>query len=322
MVLPAAFFRATPAIVISAVFAFAARSEPVAGAARNPAPASELAGRAGAALRQILAGQESWEQMHAAEALIACGKGESVWKRFEAESEEGTPPYRTSVWRMLALTAPNAAVRGKLILKIEQVLLDPAASDRFTAAEILCKLNQRLRGSALAAVQAMAVDPVRLNSIFGLWALAVAGQPGAVGRIALLLSSSDPDIRSRSASALRWLRPSDPAMFGALARAADAEPAVSPAYPSVLSSALVLNADPKHAAQWRAKLEEVVKAGPGRRRWEALQSLVLTYTEADLPRVASFLDDRQADSRTGAAWSILHVLGHAPPRGTENQPRW
>jgi hypothetical protein len=36
---------------------------------------------------------------------------------------------------------------------------------------------------------------------------------------------------------------------------------------------------------------------------------MLGYTPADLAKVTRFLDAPDPDSRTGAAWVILHVLG-------------
>jgi hypothetical protein len=266
---------------------------------------TDLPGRAQAALLGVLAMKTSWEQMHAAEALVNFGQ-----VRFEAEP--AVAPFRTNVWRLLAMTARTPEERHKLEEKIAKVALDPQAPDRYTGVECSCKLGHRFGPKGQAAMRKATADPSVLNELFGWWALAVAGQPGAMDKLVSGLDSKDPAARSRVASSLRWLHSTDPKILQAIARVADAEPVSSPAYASILSSALILKADPARASAWRDKLERALQTGPGRRRWEACQGLMLDYTAADLPKVVTFLDDPHPDSRTGAASTILYVLSRSP----------
>jgi len=282
---------------------------PVRSAGETASEAVGLSARAQVALLQILAEKTSWEQMHASEALIVCGDGEAVHQRFLPGADRAEAPFRTSIWRMLAWSATDPAERNRWIARIEAVALMPAATDRFTAVEILCKFHHRLRGPALAQVQGMSRDPVQAHALFGWWALAVADDPAALPKITEALASGDSAARGQAGSILRWLRPDDASTRERLARAADREAPGSPAFTSVVGAAVILNADPSHETQWRAELEDVVRQGPGRPRWAACQALMLGYTPADLAKVTRFLDAPDPDSRTGAAWVILHVLG-------------
>ncbi len=277
--------------------------------APGSAAQEDLRIRARSALRQILAEKDSWEVMHAAEAAVACGDGAAVRERFLGEAETAAPPFRTSVWRMLAWTATDPAECQHWLARLEAVFLQLDAPDRITAIEILSKFHQRLSAPGLALARKWADDPVPTRALFGWWALAVADEPEGWREIVANLSSSDAAARGMAGSVLRWLRPTDPKILAALANAADREPEDSHGFTSLVGAAVMLDADPSRVPVWRSRLEAVVRKGPAHARFGAYQALLLAYTPADLAAVEPHLNDPEADGRTGAAWAILRVLG-------------
>lgn len=264
--------------------------------------------RARAVLDQIVAGERSWKRIHAAEALIAIGEGPSIRAIFSRDhAASDLSDYRIGAWRIRANTAESPDERSRWIGKIEEVFRDPASPDRLDAIESLSKLGFVVSGRTRAMVRTLAAEAPEGDALFAWWALALAGEPGALERMTASLASANGMARQRAAYALRWLRPRSPAILQALARAANAEPFDTDAYPYLLSAALLLNADPQYSAAWQAKLENVLATGETWARYEASQSLMPRYALADLPRLMPLLENPESDTRIGAAWSILYV---------------
>jgi hypothetical protein len=274
-----------------------------------------------AVLRDVLETDRTWVKIHAAEVLIAFGEGPEVRRRFLVEAPAAaTSPYRIGIWRVLASTAEAPGERAGWIGRIEREALDPAPDPRdpnrrLRAIESLCKLRVRLGGAALESMRAFAAQASPREAPLPLWSLALAREPGAPGRLADLLGSADPTARQRAAYALRWLGPRDPGVLRRLARAAGTEPPWTPAYPFLLSAAVLLDADPARSPGWRTALEHLPAGSSADARFEASQALMPSATPATLPRIARLLDDPDANIRVGAAWTLLSFLAHrsSPP---------
>ncbi|MDB6169563.1 MAG: hypothetical protein JWM88_2427 [Verrucomicrobia bacterium] len=284
---------------------------------------SSAAARAREVLRQVATHGESWKMIHAAEALVALGEGPAVRALFTANEAADRSDYRIGAWRVRARTAESPEERSRWIGKIEAVLLDPASPDRLDAIETLSKLNCVISGPTLAASRQLAAGLSESDGTFPLWALALANEPGALERLAGVLTSANSQARGRAAYALRWLRPSSPQVLRALAQAADAEAADTDALPYMLGAALALNADPLRAGAWQARLEKILAAGETSARYEACQTLMVRYGIADLPRFQPLLEDPESDTRVGAAWSVLFIEArsrdHPAARGRSAQ---
>lgn len=264
-----------------------------------------------ALLHRIVAEDQTFVKIHAAEGLISAGEAEAVRKIFLAERPANeASPYRVGVWRVLASTAPSAAEREQWIGKVEQLFLDPAAPNRVQALETLCKLGHRVSGRSLDAVRVLAAGKDPADAVMALWSLQLAGEPGVLSRIAGALASGDPKVRLRAGYALRWLHPTDPAVLRALARAADAEQDGTISSPFILSAAVAADANPGRAAAWQGKLRQLLENGSADARFEACQGLMASFTPSDLPRLRALLDDPQSDTRIGAACGILHLEAH------------
>jgi hypothetical protein len=269
-----------------------------------------LAARARAVLHQVVETDRTWVRVHAAEALISAGEGEAMHARFLRDwPANETAVYRVGIWRVLANTARDGNDRAGWIARVERVFLDPKAPDRAQAVETLGKLRHRVAGTVLEAVRAKAAAGPEAEAIVPLWVLHLAKEPGALARLTAALGSADATTRLRAAYASRWLHASDAALRRALALAADIEPEDSPAYAYVLSAALSLDARPARSAAWLAKLDHVLATGTAAARFEACQTLMRRLGKSDVPRFVPLLADADPDTRVGAAWSVLHLLG-------------
>jgi hypothetical protein len=270
-----------------------------------------LSARARDVLHQIAATDPGWVRIHAVEVLAAYGEGASMRKIFLGEARTAAAsPQRIGIWRVLAATSPTTAERLAWIAPIESVSLKPGDPDRLRALESLGKLHYIVTGGSLQAARRLAAEAPPKDAPLPLWALQLAGDPTALGRLGHLLEAEDPVARQRAAYALRWLRPDDPAVLHRLAQAADNEPPGSVAYPFLVSAALALNADPERASVWQAKLERLAVGSSADARFEASQTLMPYCTAATLPLIAGLLDDPDNNTRVGAAWTILYAQAH------------
>jgi hypothetical protein len=272
------------------------------------APEDAASLRAKKILHEIMDQEESWVKIHAAEALIAGGEAISIRERFlQLAPTADALPYRIGIWRVLANTSPTAAERAACVAQVEKVFLNLSNPDRSQAIETLCKLRVRVEGPTLDLVRQTAVDgPVLLRPL-ALWSLRLANESGALEKICALFQSTDPTMRIDAAYALRLLRETDPAALNALARAADAEPADSRAYPYVISAAFALNADPARRPVWRASLEKIIATGSVDARFEACNGLLAEVKASDLPKYLPLLDEKGNDTKVGAALTLLYV---------------
>jgi len=283
-------------------------------AANSPAPASTpaaLPAHARGVLHEIMENERSFVRVHAAEALVAAGEAATVRAFFlrELPATEGSA-FRIGVWRVLASTAPSAAERNSWVAKVGQTYCDPAAPDRTTALETLCKLGHRVSGTSLELVRHESAGGPSPPTILALWSAQLTGVPKALEGLTNLLTASDPKVRRTAAYALRWLHPTDPSTRQALARAAAVEPEGTTAYAFILGAALAVDADPAQTKNWEAKLNQVLATGATEARFEASWTLKYRYPAADLPRLAALLDlpANENDTRIGAAAIILTTL--------------
>lgn len=270
---------------------------------------SELRGFSRAVLLRALAEEKGFVRVHAAEALIAVGESTAPREAFTRELAVWEPaPERTGAWRVLAASARTPAERAPFVAKIESVLVADGAPDRLQSLESLCKLKVVESGVPLARARAMSAGP-EAEQPLGLWALFLAGEREATTRLAGLLTSGDPVVRLRASYALRWLRPSEPAILRAVATAVDREPTDSLAYPYLLSAALVLNADASRRSAWKAAADKIVSSGVTGARYELCQAFVFCPEPVDAAVIAPLLDHKDGDARIGAAWLILAKAG-------------
>jgi HEAT repeat protein len=224
-------------------------------------------------------------------------------------------PFRIGTWRVLAASARTPAEREGWVSKIEAEALDPAPDPmdpnrRLRAFEALGKLRVPVHGALREATRAFAAAAAPAAAPLPLWVLALAGDTGAPARLADLLSDPDPVARQRAAFALRWVGSADPSVLGKLRRAADAEPASSPAWPFLASAGLFLDPGAPDAPAWRSGLETLPPGSSPDAKFEAAQALMPSRNAEDLRRMVALLDDPDDAVRVSAAWTILYTGVH------------
>ncbi len=272
------------------------------------APDDALATKSKNILHDIFARDETWIKIHAAEALLVGGEAIAMRERFlQLAPKADSLLYRVGVWRVLANTSPTRAERAECVEQIEKIFLNPASTDLSQALETLCKLRVRVEGPVLDLVRRTVDGPSEPMSALALWSLSLRDEPKALERLSALLSSPNARMRSIAAYALRWLRTSDAKALAMLAQAADAEPAGTDAKAYLVSAAFALDANPPRRPAWRTDLEQVLAKGSMDARFEACNGLLAHSTSASLPHYVPLLDDAGADTRVGAALTILYV---------------
>ncbi len=266
--------------------------------------ADDLRERARGALHAALQEETGWTRVHAAEALLAVGDPEPVRQALATpDRDESRLPERIGIWRVRAALAREPGEKALWIKRIEEVATDSAARDQLQAVESLAKLDCRPTAAVLVAARRLAALGDG-ESVFEFWLQHLAGEPGALRQLAGRLDSPVPAARIRAAYVLRRLRPDDPGVRCALARAAAAEAPTSIAYPYVLGAAWLLDADPAQMAVWRAALERIATSGAPGARYEADQVLMLARLGPTPDFFRAGLEGT-GDVRIGAAWAIL-----------------
>jgi HEAT repeat protein len=257
-------------------------------------------------LHRVMAENQNWIGIHAAEALASFGESRLVYERFQREAEHAaTQPHRVGIWRVLASAAPSVKDRSQWIAVIEKTFLDTNAPDRKQAIESLAKLGHATTGPVLASVRLMASTPPAMNTVLPIWSLHHSGDATALARLIELLRSEDPITRQRSAYALRWIKPPGDTVRAALDQATGAEPSGTPRL-FMLSAALTLDANPAQRSAWQDELEALFYRGSSA-RYEAGLALAPLCRASDLARLEALLEDADHDTRVAAAVMILHL---------------
>lgn len=273
-------------------------------------PADSLTPRAEQVLTRVLESGPSTEQIHAAEVLIQFGRAPQVFSFLNREPQrhDATPIYRVIYWRALAGASASATERQAWVEKIWAVIAAPGLPDRLHAVESAAKLGESVPASLVPALDAWSCVAVERDAVFLSWLLLPAHRPDNFPQILVSwLDSPDEITRLRAAYILRWLKPRDGLMLGALTRAANATSDLRLSSAIILGSACILRASPSNTAMWRRRLEAIVTGGEPPAIYHALQGLMTLYTLEDLPRVAALLDHPDADVRVAAAWTVLTV---------------
>ena len=272
------------------------------------APDDATTTKAKAILHDIFDRDETWIKIHAAEALLAGGEAIAMRERFlQLASKADSLLYRVGVWRVLANTSPTEAERDECVAQIEKIFLSPSPSDLPQALETLCKLRVRVDGPVLDLVRRSVDGPSESIGALALWSLCLRDEPTALERLCSLLRSPNASLRLSAAYALRWLRTGDTTALRMLAQAADAEAPSTEAYAYLLSAAFALDANPARRPAWRTALEQVLAKGSMDARFEVCNGLLQQSTAASLRHYVPLLDDPGADTRVGAALTILYV---------------
>ncbi len=276
-------------------------------------------------LRRVLAEQEEWVKVHAAEFLTWTGNVEGVKEVYlkEVEQHENNSPYRIGIWRVLAQLSADTG-RTDYLKKIEQAFLDTAGTDRIHAAETLGKLKYSPYRANPVISEAALNSPIVALSGYTHWAMAWENENTLQQAQQFFLRHlSDPNedmtLRKIAAYVLRYINGIEPADWHGLADQVLALPDGSDGKINFLAT-LVISADAATAASekyqrvWQTLLSH---AGEKTKsvRIEIANALAEKGTEADLPLLVRWMHTEDpigveaddADVQASAAYAILKI---------------
>ncbi len=254
----------------------------------------------------------SWLRIHAADALLDHGQTQVVAKPFLAEAETTTPGYRIGVWRILARSAKSPSEKNNYIERVRQVVLDPTASDRLSAAETLGKINAASASNNVAIEQWLTTTN-EAAAPFLHWNLVLASKPKerdcAEARLAHLLDASDPVARLRAGFALGRLHEISEESNQRLQQQLENEPADSIAKVYLITAGLLHTKKNSPAyADLKKRLIPFLEHGQPNEQLEAGIVLGQCGTKEDESLLIPNLKSSEADARIGAASGILFLL--------------
>jgi HEAT repeat protein len=208
----------------------------------------------------------------------------------------------------MARSATDPQVRQSYIERVRKVMLDPAASDRITAAETLAKLSSG-NPVDLPALQQWIAASSDSDATMALWLTAITGdvtqRSAAEARLAQILESSDPIARLRAAFSLGRMASITPATLAQILKRLEVEPADSPARVFLFIAAQAH--DPAAPSQWTDALRQIVRSGPVTDQLHAATALGLRGGADDLPLLATLAKSSDGDARIGAADGSLRI---------------
>ncbi|GAG03772.1 unnamed protein product, partial [marine sediment metagenome] len=185
--------------------------------------------KAVATMRRVLAEEERWVKVHAAEHLLGLDYPQGVLEEIEKELEKhgDEPEYRIGIWRVLARGTNQKKARLAWIDKIKEVALDAEAPDQLHAMETLGKLGVTIDDEELGPVEEAAEKTDQPMGVYAQWVLVNSGQDEGGERLAEYLDSPDAIIRNTAAYVFSYLKKVSPAVKDKIAATADKEPTVA-----------------------------------------------------------------------------------------------
>jgi hypothetical protein len=262
-------------------------------------------------LERALREEAGFVRIHAAEALLDTGSGEFVRAAF-AGAGATAATARIGTWRVLALAGATAVERDEWIGRVRKVALDPAAADRLQALETLGKLHVSLDRTDLDAIRDFAVQATPAEALLPWWVLHINGASDALPRIVEGLSAPDPVARLRAAYILKRDHLAGGEVSAALVHAWSVEPVDSAAYPYLLC-ALAALADGKDLQQRSIdRLGRLLAEPTASGRYEISLTLMQLWPVENVDKLESVLAAKDADTRIGAAWAVLHLTASHP----------
>ncbi len=277
-------------------------------------------------LRNVLATQQEWVKVHAAEYLLWSGNPEGVQKAYlEEEKLFGTkPPYRIGIWRVLAQAATSEADKKVWTDKIKAVFLDSTATDRTHAVETLAKLRISPLADDRSLTEQTLNSPVKALALYTMWSVAFTSPDSlkaAPGKfLDVILKATDPSGKSTPAYALRQLKGLSDNEWDLLAKTALAEPVDSPAKIYLLSSAFTTVNAGRKPENWSTIHSEILKYKTATSKGEISEmcmALAESGTADDLPFLTSLSENLtqlsseadKADVQAAVAYAILKIDG-------------
>ncbi len=251
-----------------------------------------------------------WLRIHAAEGLLDNGESAKIADLFRPEADTASAPYRIGVWRVLARST-DGGERNDYIKRIREVMHDPQAIDRISAAESLGKLHAASRSDrALISNWLMTADDA--TAPFPRWLLVLSSTPSEretdEAALAKFLSSNDAIARLRAAFALGRLKNFSPESIAKFREQLKTEPMDSIARVYFITALLLHTKDETLIADLEKQLIPYLNNGKANELLEIGISTGLRGDTKNLPMLKTLLTNPDADARIGAANGALQLL--------------
>jgi hypothetical protein len=263
-----------------------------------------------AGLEHEMTTQSQWLRIHAAEALLDNGEGSNnVAVLLRPDANKAAASYRIGVWRVLS-RATNGDERKAYTKRIQEVLRDPQAADRVSAAESLGKLNAVTRADR-DVVHEWLKTADDASAPFPRWLLVLSADPNEreheEAGLAALLYSSDPIARLRTAYALGRLKPLSTNSMSRLRERLKVEPNDSVARVYIITALLLHEKDNAAVRELEKQLRPYFN-GKANEQLEAGIVTGLRGQSEGSELLQPMLNSSEADGRIGAANGMLRLL--------------
>ncbi len=258
-------------------------------------------------LRTVLAEEELWVKVHAAESLLALSYPQGVREAFTAELEKfgSEPEYRIGIWRVLARASVAVEEKAQWVHKIRDAFLDAEGPDRIHAVETLAKLGYAIPEEERAAFLEATKGEERLAT-YAKWALAQS-DPTLVGMLAKSLASDSETERGIAAYGIRHLPELGEATRAALHKALG-EAEKNPPVPLHFLGVGYVHADSiEQAEPLHELLLEYLQTGTKGEKYQVASVLGMRGGSEDLPALMALLEDVEADVQGAAAHALLRI---------------
>jgi len=258
-------------------------------------------------VRSALRTETGWPRIHAAEALIAQGYPEETLDVFRPVVDTAAAQERIGVWRVLAQAEPTAAGRREMVKRIHAAFVDADSPDRLHAVESLAKLRYQVTDEDRVLLKEFAARPAA-EGAFANWLLAIGGDEAARRALVAVLRDPDPVARLRAAYSLANLPGRRRNEEAAVADAARAEVAGSPARLTLIGAAAKLGTKND---EFREELVRQTESPDVEARRQAAIWLADVGRIGDL---AALADEADARVRMAAANARLRIDRRIPHR--------
>lgn len=285
----------------------------LAGQATHAAEISDgLRTRALHELQRAMHEESRWVKVHAGESLVAMGYGGEVREVFNRELQERgeEPQYRVGIWRVMARAAVNNARRDEYIGRIVQAYSSTDSSDQDHALEAAAKLGIPT-STHLEIVEGLAAGSDE-TAAYARWLLAVDGSPARLHRLAELLDSDSPAVRSVTAYAFRHLARQLPTDLVELitSRARASSPSDDNVY--VTTAALVAAHRVRVSEDIKKRVHTYLASIDAGTRIEAAMAFAECGSSSDAAALETLLDDPDPDVKVAACTAILRIDRREP----------
>ncbi|MBN2294389.1 MAG: sodium/solute symporter [Pirellulales bacterium] len=264
--------------------------------------------KAVATMRRVLAEEERWVKVHAAEYLLELDYSQGVLKEFNKELEKhgDEPEYRIGIWRVLVRGTNQKNIRFELVEKIKAVGLDAAAPDQLHAIETLGKLGVAIGEEELGPIKEAAKKTTSSMGVYAQWVLVNSGQDDGAEKLSEYLDSHDPKLRNTAAYVFTYLKNVSPAVKDKIAAAADKDPTVA------LITAAALHGPKEDRDKRLQQLVEYTKTVSVAKQRDAALGLARAGKKSHAPLLFDLVGFDDADLQIAASYAACKVARRTP----------